>query len=129
MDKKVTDAGSLKVGNYILLDNIPCVIKSIQISKTGKHGHAKCRIEAIGLINDDKKIVVMPGHEKVDVPIVEKRAAQILSIVGDNANLMDSENYETLDLPLPEGLKETLKEGDQVIYWVVGGQKVIKQKK
>jgi len=42
---------------------------------------------------------------------------------------MDSENYETLDLPLPEGLKETLKEGDQVIYWVVGGQKVIKQKK
>ena len=129
MDKKVTDAGSLKVGNYILLDNIPCVIKSIQISKTGKHWHAKCRIEAIGLINDDKKIVVMPGHEKVDVPIVEKRAAQILSIVGDNANLMDSENYETLDLPLPEGLKETLKEGDQVIYWVVGGQKVIKQKK
>ena len=125
----MTDAGSLKVGNYILLDNIPCVIKSIQISKTGKHGHAKCRIEAIGLINDDKKIVVMPGHEKVDVPIVEKRAAQILSIVGDNANLMDSENYETLDLPLPEGLKETLKEGDQVIYWVVGGQKVIKQKK
>ena len=123
------DAGSLKVGNYILLDNVPCVIKSIQISKTGKHGHAKCRIEAIGIINDDKKIMVMPGHEKVDVPIVEKRSGQILSITGSIVNLMDSESYETLDIALPEDLKDALKEGDNVMYWVVAGQKVIKQKK
>jgi len=129
MDKKVTDAGSLKVGNYILMDNVPCVIKSIQISKTGKHGHAKCRIEAIGIINDDKKIMVMPGHEKVDVPIVEKRSGQILSITGSIVNLMDSESYETLDIALPEELKDDLKEGDNVMYWVVAGQKVIKQKK
>lgn len=129
MDKRVTDAGSLKVGNYILLDNVPCVIKSIQISKTGKHGHAKCRIEAIGIINDDKKIMVMPGHEKVDVPIVEKRSGQILSITGSVVNLMDSESYETLDVPLPDDLKDDLKEGDNVMYWVVAGQKVIKQKK
>lgn len=125
----MTDAGSLKVGNYILLDNVPCVIKSIQVSKTGKHGHAKCRIEAIGIINDDKKIMVMPGHEKVDVPIVEKRSGQILSITGSVVNLMDSESYETLDVPLPEDLKDELKEGDNVMYWVVAGQKVIKQKK
>ena len=129
MDRRVTDAGSLKVGNYMLLDDVPCVIRSIQISKTGKHGHAKCRIEAIGLINEDKKIVVMPGHEKVDVPIVEKKVAQILSITGKIVNIMDSESYETLDLSLPEDLKEDLKEGDQVIYWVVGTQMVIKQKK
>ena len=125
----MTDAGSLKVGNYILMDNVPCVIKSIQISKTGKHGHAKCRIEAIGIINDDKKIMVMPGHEKVDVPIVEKRSGQILSITGSIVNLMDSESYETLDIALPEELKDDLKEGDNVMYWVVAGQKVIKQKK
>ena len=129
MDRRVTDAGSLKVGNYMLLDDVPCVIRSIQISKTGKHGHAKCRIEAIGLINEDKKIVVMSGHEKVDVPIVEKKAAQILSITGKIVNIMDAESYETLDLPLPEDLKEDLKEGDQIIYWVVGTQMVIKQKK
>ena len=42
---------------------------------------------------------------------------------------MDGESYETLDLPLPEDLKEDLKEGDQIIYWVVGTQRVIKQKK
>lgn len=125
----MTDAGSLKVGNYILLDNVSCVIKSIQISKTGKHGHAKCRIEAIGVINDEKKIVMMPGHDKVEVPIIEKRAAQILSIIGDKVNVMDSENYETMEMGLPEELKDGLKEGDHVIYWVVGGQRVIKQKK
>ena len=81
------------------------------------------------MINEDKKIVVMPGHEKVDVPIVEKKAAQILSITGKIVNIMDAESYETLDLPLPEDLKEDLKEGDQIIYWVVGTQMVIKQKK
>ena len=126
---KIIDATEAKVGTNILVDGIPCIVKSIDVSKTGKHGHAKCRIEAIGLINDDKKIVVMPGHEKVDVPIVEKKSGQILSITGKVVNLMDGESYETLDLALPEDLKDILKEGDQVIYWVIGTQRVIKQKK
>ena len=129
MDKKVTDVGSLKVGSYVILDDAPCVIKSIQTSKTGKHGHAKCRIEAIGLIDDQKRIVIYPSHDKIDVPIVEKKEAQILSVHGDKVNVMDLETYETFDLDVPEELKQEVAEGKQIGYWLLMNQKILKQVK
>ena len=120
---------SLKKGSYVILDGIACIVREIQSSRPGKHGHTKCRIEAIGMINGQKKIVIKPGHEKIDVPIVEKKTAQVLSISGDTANVMDVVNYETFDLKIPEELKKDIKEGSQVLYWVILDQKVIKQVK
>ncbi|MBU1203576.1 MAG: translation initiation factor IF-5A [Nanoarchaeota archaeon] len=128
-DKKVVTAGSLKVGSYVILDGKACVVKSLQVSKTGKHGHAKCRIEAICLTDGQKIIQVFPGTDKVDVPIIEKKTAQILSVVGDVANVMDLESYETFDLKIPQELKDKIVEGGQVIYWIVIGERIMKQSK
>ena len=129
MDTKTTTAGSLKSGSYVLFDNIPCVVKSVQISKTGKHGHAKARIEAIGMIDGQKIIKIHPSSDKVEVPIIEKKTAQVLSINDDKANVMDMDSYETFDLKIPDDLKDQVKEGVQVMYWVVMGDKIIKQVK
>jgi translation initiation factor 5A len=128
MDVKITSVGSLKQGNYIILDNTPCKVKSIQTSRPGKHGHAKCRIEAVALVGSQKKVVVMPGHDKIDVPIIEKKSAQVLSITENSANVMDSETFENFDLDIPEKLKGTVNEGDQVQYWILMGQKVLRGK-
>jgi len=125
---KVTTASSLRVGNYAIIEGLPCIIKSIQISKTGKHGHAKCRIEAVSVINEQKKIIVVPGHEKIEVPIIEKKNGQLLSITNNMANVMDSETFETFDIPISDELKETLKEGDQIQYWIVMNQRILKGK-
>lgn len=129
METRQTSASSLKEGSYVILDDIPCIIKSIETSKTGKHGHAKCRIEAIGMIDGRKIIKVMPGHDKVDVPIIEKRSAQVLSVSGDKANVMDTESYETFDMEIPEELKGQVTEGVHVLYWIIIDRKVIKQVK
>ncbi len=129
METRQTNASSLKDGSYVILDDIPCIIKSIETSKTGKHGHAKCRVEAIGMIDGRKIIKIMPGHDKVDVPIIEKRSAQVLSIKGNQANVMDTESYETFDIDIPEELKDQVAEGSQVLYWIVMDKKVIKQVK
>ena len=129
MDKKTVDAASLKQGSYVIMDGLACKVVSIQTSKTGKHGHAKSRVEAIGLINGEKKIKIFPGHDKVEVPIVEKKTAQVLSISGDKANIMDMESFETFDLTIPEDLKDSVKEGGNVLYWIILGEKVMKQVK
>jgi translation initiation factor 5A len=102
-------------------------VRSQDISKTGKHGASKARIEAVGVIDDKKRILVKPGHEKFDVPLIEKKKGQVLSIEGDNANLMDVESFETLTVAIPADLKESITEGLQVEYWDVEGQKVIKR--
>lgn len=121
--------GSLKVGSYIILDEAACKVSSLNVSRPGKHGHAKVSIVAIGLIDGKKRATVMPGHDNVGVPIVDKRTAQVLSIQGNAANVMDAETYETFDMQIPDELKDTIKEGVNVLYWVILNDKIMKQLK
>ena len=121
-------AGNVKPGTYILIDNVACVVKDIQKSKTGKHGASKCRIEAVGLIKGEKKIALFSGSDKVEVPIIEKKTAQVLSIHGDLANVMEMTTFETMDLKIPEELKDRVKEGEMVSYWIIMDEKVMMEK-
>ncbi len=122
---KVIDATQAKPGTTILVDGEPFSVKSNDISKTGKHGAAKCRIEAIGILSGKKKIIAVPGHERFDVPLVEKHKAQVLSVSDSLANVMDLESYETLDLPFIDDVKDQLAPEKQVEYWDIEGKKAI----
>jgi len=126
--KRVT-LSSLKKGSYIVLDGAACRISGLSTSRPGKHGHAKTRITAIGLLDAKKREVVMPGHDQVDVPIIDKRTAQVLSISGDMANVLDSESYETFDIKIPSELKDKVVEGVNVLYWIILSEKIIKEVK
>ena len=120
---------SLKPGGYIIIDGVACKINKIDTSKTGKHGHAKCRIDASSLIDNSRKVIVLPGHDKIDVPIVEKKNAQVLSILGDTATVMDEKTFETFELKIPDELKNQVKEGVGIIYWEIMDDKIIKEVK
>jgi len=128
MVAKIINATEARVGTNIIVDGKPMTIKKIDISKTGKHGHAKARIEAVGMIDDNKKVFVIPGHDRLDVPMVDKRKGQVLSI-GDTISLMDLESFETLDVDCPEQeVRAQLKEGENAEYWDIEGLKIIKRK-
>jgi translation initiation factor 5A len=129
MSTKVVNAGSMKDGSYIIIDGAACKVVSVETSKTGKHGHAKARITAIGLLDEKKREIVLPAHDNVEVPIIDKKVSQVLSITGETANVMDNETFETFDIPIPEELKGQVVEGCQIIYWNVLGTKVMKQLK
>ena len=124
---KKINATEAKSGTNILLDGEPYTVKKIDISKTGKHGHSKARIEAIGIISEQKKVFVIPGDERLDVPLVEKRKGQVLS-VSDKVSIMDLENFETLEVPCPEEIKTQIGENSNVEYWDIEGKKIIKRK-
>ena len=122
---KLIQATSAKPGTTVLWDGFPCIVKSNDQSKTGKHGSMKCRMEVVGIFDKKKRIGVIRGSENLDVPIIEKRRAQILTVNGDLVSVMDLENFETLNLPYDEELKDKLSAGQQVEYWDIEGQKVI----
>jgi translation initiation factor 5A len=124
---KIINATEAKVGTNILVEGMPCTIKKIDISKTGKHGHAKCRIECSGIISEQKKVFVIPGHDRLEIPLVEKRKGQVLS-VGDKVSIMDLENFETIEVECPDEIKSELATNDNVEYWDVEGEKIIKRK-
>ena len=129
MATKPVGIGTLQRGNYVVIDGAACRVTNTQVSRPGKHGHAKVRLEAVGLIDDKKRVIVAPGHDNIEAPIIEKKNAQVLSIQGDSANVMDSESYETFDLKIPEELKDQVVEGSVVVYWVILEDKVMKQLK
>ena len=126
-DTKNVSANQMLKGSFIILEGAACKVVDVEISKPGKHGHSKVRISAVGLVDDRKRIVVMPGHDSVEVPIIEKKNAQVLSVQGNTANVMDAETYETFDLKIPEEFKEQVTEGATVMYWDIMNQRVIKQ--
>jgi translation initiation factor 5A len=126
---KLQSVGSLQKGSYIVIDGVACKVVSTATSRPGKHGHAKVNLMAVGLIDGKKRNIVLPGHDNVEVPIIEKKTAQVLSVSGDTANVMDSETYETFDLEIPEELKGSVVEGCSVLYWLILTEKVMKQVK
>ena len=126
---KLKSAGSLQKGNYIVIDGAACIVTDIKISRPGKHGHAKCNIMAVGMLDDKKRNTVMPGHDQVEVPVIDKRNAQVLNISETSCNVMDSESFETFDLKIPDELKGQINSGDTVLYWVILSDKVLKQVK
>lgn len=124
---KIINATEARVGTNILIEGEPYTIKKMDVSKTGKHGHSKVRIEAVGILNDNKKVFVVPGHDRLEVPNVNKNKAQVLSI-SDKVSVMDLESFETIEVVCSNDIKSTLSENDNVEYWEINGQTIIKRK-
>lgn len=127
-EKKLVSVGGLKKGDTIIIDEAACKVTDTATSRPGKHGHAKVNLTAVGILDGKKRNVVMPGHDKVEAPIIEKKSAQVLSVSGKIANVMDTETYETFEMEIPEDL-EDVHEGVEILYWELMGTKVMKQVK
>ncbi len=126
---KIINATEAKTGANIIIDGMPCTVRSVDISKTGKHGHSKCRFEAIGIINGQKKVFVVPGHDRLEVPLVEKKKGQVLSKLDGKVSIMDLESFETIEVPCPdEDVFAELEENGNCEYWNVEGVTIVKRK-
>jgi len=128
---KPSEVGAGKVASYVLVDNEPCRIVDYTKSKPGKHGSAKARVVAIGVFDGVKRSFVKPVDAQIEVPIIEKRAGQVISLSPASVQLMDLETYEMLESPLPEEeeLKAKLTSGVEVEYWrILGRTRIMRAK-
>lgn len=105
--KELTEVRMVKEGKYVVIDEEPCTIMSITTSKPGKHGAAKARIEGMGVFDSQKRTAVQPVTAKMYVPIIERRSGQVLSVMDDTAQVMDLEDYSTIEIKISEELQET----------------------
>ena len=114
--KEQTEIRTLKVGRYVVIDDEPCVIIGIATSKPGKHGSAKARVDAIGIFDGQKRSIVQPVSAKIYVPIVERKGAQIIAIMGKTAQLMDLNDYSTFEIEIPEEHANRIESGKEITY-------------
>lgn len=114
------DLGSLKVGSYIIIDGEPCRIVSYDHSKPGKHGSAKARVAAIGVFDGSRHSLVSPVSASVDVPLIDKRNGQVISIAGQVLQIMDLETFEVFETSAVEDeIRDKINQGGEVEYWKV----------
>lgn len=120
---------SLKEGDLVIIEGAPCKVETVSTSVSGKHGAAKTRVEGIGVLDGKRRSIVLPADEEVEIPIILRKKAQVLAIVGNKAQLMDLETYETIELEIPEEKIGKLKEGEETFYYEILGVKTLKDLK
>lgn len=127
MEEGVTHAimKDLKIGRYVIIDSVPCKVVEIETSSPGKHGSAKMRITGIGIFDSQKKTLLKPSDGDVEVPTIVKKKAQVVSVEGSSAQLMDLESYEVYSLPIPEDLRGKFKSGNEVEIIEASGRRAI----
>jgi translation initiation factor 5A len=136
MSIRRTEIQKLKTGQYIMVEDEPCIIKATERSKSGKHGHAKVRVVCVGVFDNNKRSLTIPSGHMIEVPEIVKGTAQINFIEENSINIMDLETYESVDVkwPAEEELKTKLKELQaepkkmslaQVEYWQLAGKTLI----
>lgn len=114
--KNQTEIGKIKEGRYIVIEDEPCRVVGIAMSKPGKHGAAKARIDAVGIFDGVKRSIVQPVGAKTYVPVVERKSGQVLSIAGTTAHLMDMKDYSNFEIPIPEDRKGHVEVGKEIVY-------------
>jgi translation initiation factor 5A len=102
----------LIVLRYMMIKGFPCKVLSISVSKTGKHGHAKCNFVATDIFTGKKYEDMIPSTHGTTVPLVKKTEWELIDIDGDELTLMDEAGNQKTDLNMPtypEGLADEIR--------------------
>ena len=98
---------------YMMIKGKPCKVLSISVSKTGKHGHAKCNFVATDIFTGKKLEDMVPSTHGTTVPIVTRTDWEIIDIDEEGElTLMDEGGNQKTDLNLPtvpEGLGDEIR--------------------
>jgi len=125
---KFAQVGQLKEKQYIIIEDTICRIDTMDKSKPGKHGAAKIRMTATGVFNGKKMNLLKPSDTDVEIPVMDKGNAQVIADLGDKYQIMDKENYETLEVAKDDEFNN-LVVGTEVEYMKAGTQiKIVRTK-
>ena len=123
MPREQKQVRELQEGSYVMMDDSPCKINHYSTAKPGKHGSAKARVEGKGVFDEKKRSLSQPVDAKVWVPIIERKQGQVVSVSGDDAQVMDLDTYETFTMRIPEG--EAFSSDDTIEYLEYEGHRKV----
>jgi translation initiation factor 5A len=64
--------------------------------------------------------MVSPVSANVDVPLIDKRSGQIISMSGQSLQIMDLETFEVFETDAADDeMKDKIRQGGEVEYWRV----------
>ena len=74
----------------------------------------------MGVFDGSKHSLVSPVSANVEVPLINKKNGQIISISGDTLQIMDLETFEVFETSaVEEEIRNKIRQGGEVEYWQV----------
>merc|ERR1719198_2872098 len=143
-DTHMVEAGQIRKGGYIMVKGKACKVKDVSVSKTGKHGHAKCKFSASCIFTGATCEELCPSTHSIAVPFVKKNDFQVMGLEGDYLQLMEEDlqlpnvDYKTDDdNKISEQIKSIIEEIDGgaeielycTVMQAIGKEKVVEIKK
>ena len=109
------EAGQIRKGGFIMIKGNPCKVSDVSTSKTGKHGHAKCKFVAIDIFTGAKKEDMQPSSHNSEVPNVSRKEYSLLDIDDEGfLSLMADDGSTKDDLKLPAGSDDSNKLAEDI---------------
>jgi translation initiation factor 5A len=94
-------ANQVRVGTYIMINDVVCKVLEYHTAKTGKHGSAKMLVKAQELINGKQKEGTFSTSDMLDVPVITRKEFQLSEIDEDDyLHLIDESNNLVEDIKL-----------------------------
>lgn len=118
-------ASACRKGTYLMINDRPCKIIDMSTSKTGKHGHAKCKFVGKDIFDNTQHELVQTSTHNVDIPNITRIEYQLSDIDDDDyVSIMDDNANIRSDLKLPEneiglGIKELFEKHGECLVTVL----------
>ncbi len=74
----------------------------------------------MGVFDGSKHGLVPPVSANVEVPLIDKRSGQVVSITGSLLQIMDLETFEVFETSaVEEDIRDKIAQGKEIEYWKV----------
>merc|ERR1712072_925239 len=110
----MVEAGQIRKGGHIMIKGKACKVRDVSVSKTGKHGHAKCKFQAACIFTGATCEELCPSTHSIDVPVVTKKDWMVQGLQDETyVLLMDDDGEMREDLQLPNVAYKTDDDNEQ----------------
>ncbi|MBW2978092.1 hypothetical protein KY331_04570 [Candidatus Woesearchaeota archaeon] len=124
----MVDVKNLKEGTYVIHENEPCIIKSIEFLPNISNPIIKLEIEGIFSAKSYEKQLSM--HDQLEEADLARKCATVVSKKENKIEIMDMATFETLNAEISKELLDKAEQGDNITYISFGNAiKVIEVRK
>src|SRR3990167_8978556 len=74
-------ASKLRKGNFLLIKHRPCILTALSVTKTGKFGYKKAKLDLVDVVTLNKHDEIMRADKVVDV--LDKKHVEVVYNASD----------------------------------------------
>lgn len=115
----------LSRGSYIVYKNEPCRVVDMRFMTIGVQSLRKAKLVIEGLLSDVRYNVTLSPEDEIETFDSQLYEADVLTISGDQVQIMDKQSFEVTDAIIKKTLLHKLTSSSKIHYMKFRGKNII----